>query len=405
MASETNLEALINAQTSTPLPKPVTNLSQKIPSDSRKTAIMEEQSDDFAFLDLLIRRMDRHLIFPLLEHQENREDISDERRKDLILAKYNLLKDTNMVDFVSNLYQTLHDTDDVPAEFAKRNDKVRQQMNQYEESTAKLVDLLDDEGVTSNLRSDKLSNMKYLESDHGVTAQQVEDLYAFGRLQFSCANYGEAAELLYRFRILSTDNDKVAKATWGKLVCEILSTNWEVAMEEITKVKESIETRLFSNPRAQLTARESLVHWALFPFFNYEPAQDPLIEMYLSAPYISSIQTSCPWILRYLAAAIITNRTRGKNASTNSHTYQKQLKDLIRIVRQEMYEYEDPITEFMKALYIDSDFDEAQKKLTEAEEVLKNDFFLQNSTEAFIESARHLISESYCKIHQRIDIK
>jgi len=143
----------------------------------------------------------------------------------------------------------------------------------------------------------------------------------------------------------------------------------------------------------------------LFPFFNYEPARETLTELYFSPPYISSIQTTCPWILRYLAAAVITNRTRGRNATPASHNYQKQLKDLVRIVKQEIYEYQDPVTEFVKALYVDFDFEEAQRKLIEAEEVLRVDFFLSSSADAFVESARHLISESYCKIHQRIDIK
>ena len=76
----------------------------------------------------------------------------------------------------------------------------------------------------------------------------------------------------------------------------------------------------------------------------------------------------------------------------------------MRVVRQEGYEYHDPVTGFITALYIDFDFEEAQKKLSEAEEVLKGDFFLSAAAEAFVEAARHLISESYCKIHQRIDI-
>ncbi|KAG9990008.1 hypothetical protein KCU78_g19930, partial [Aureobasidium melanogenum] len=47
----------------------------------------------------------------------------------------------------------------------------------------------------------------------------------------------------------------------------------------------------------------------------------------------------------------------------------------------------------------------AQKKLGEADEILRSDFFLVATSEAFKDAARHLISESYCKIHQRIDIK
>lgn len=172
-------------------------------------------------------------------------------------------------------------------------------------------------------------------------------------------------------------------------------------MEEIKKLQESIDSRLFANPLAQLQHRTWLIHWSLFPFFNFDGAKDTLTDMFFSPTYINTIQTNCPWILRYLAAAVITNRNRNRN----SNQYQKQLKDLVRIVRQEGYEYRDPVTDFIKALYIDFDFEEAQKKLSETEEILKNDFFLLGTADVFVDSARHLISESYCKIHQRIDIK
>lgn len=361
---------------------------------------VNDATGEYAFLAKLIQHMDRHLIFPLLEHQLGSEDISQERYDDLKLAIFNLLKNTNMIDYVGNLYKEIHKTEVIPSEYAKKREEVLKNLSKFEEESAHLTNLLNDEAVTSQLRSDKVANLKFLEESHGVTQQMVDNLYDFGRFRYECGLYPDAADLLYRFRVLSTDNDKVVKATWGKLVCEILGEEWENALEEVEKVKEHIDTRLFNNPRAQLTARESLVHYALFPFFNYEPAREKLTEMYFSPPYISSIQTVCPWILRYLAAAVITNRSR----MNNSHNYQKQLKDLVRVVKQEVYEYQDPVTEFVKALYVDFDFEGAQKKLSEAEVILRGDFFLGSSTDAFMESARHLISESYCKIHQRIDI-
>ena len=174
-------------------------------------------------------------------------------------------------------------------------------------------------------------------------------------------------------------------------------------MEEITKVRENIDTRLFANPLAQLEHRTWLIHWALYPFFNHEPAREVLTELFFSPTYINTIQSGCPWILRYLVAAVVSNRNRP--VSKGSHgSYQKQLKDLVRIVRQEGYEYNDPVTDFIKALYVDFDFEEAQKKLVEADQIMQSDFFLASLADAFKDSARHLISESYCKIHQRIDI-
>ena len=355
-------------------------------------------AEEYDLLPKLIPHLDRHLIFPLLEFLSGQEEDDSKR---ILETKYELLKQTNMTDYVANLWQEIYGSDNVPDEFHKKRDDVLQRLQLFSEETSQIDELLNDESVVSNLRSDKVANLKFLEQQHGVTIAMVDMLHDFGRFQYNCGNYGQAAHLLDQFRILSTDNDKVASATWGKLASDILTLNWEVVMEEINKVKESIDTKLFNNPLAQLQHRTWLIHWSFFPFFNYEPARETLCDLFFSPNFINTIQTNCPWVLRYLAAAVITNRSRTKN----SGQYQKQLKDLVRIVRQEGYEYHDPITDFIKALYIDFDFEEAQRKLTEAENILQSDFFLVSTTEAFVESARHLISESYCKIHQRIDIK
>lgn len=228
----------------------------------------------------------------------------------------------------------------------------------------------------------------------------VDTLYEFGMFQYNCGNYGAAADLLYQFRVLSTDNDKVAHATWGKFASEILTTNWQSAMEELQKVKENIDNKMFTNPLAQLQQRSWLIHWALFPLFNFEGSRDAILELFFSPNYINTIQTSCPWILRYLTVAVIAGRGRAKN----SGIHQKQLKDIVRIVRQEAYEYTDPVTDFVRALFVDFDFEEAQRQLPRAEEVLRSDFFLLSAGDTFVDAARHLFFESYCKIHARIDL-
>src|SRR6266542_637912 len=100
------------------------------------------------------------------------------------------------------------------------------------------------------------------------------------------------------------------------------------------------------------------------------------------------------FILRYLTTAVVTNKRR-KNI----------LKDLVKIIQQESYEYKDPITEFIESLYVKFDFEGAQRKLKECEEVLSNDFFLVATLPEFVENARYLISETYCRIHLKIDIR
>ena len=354
-----------------------------------------EIPEEYDLLPRIIPFFDRHLVYPLLDFQPNREDA------DLTRTKYELFRTTNMLDYIVSLWQEMNNSDDVPEELAKRKEEVMQRLQLFAEENAPMEEIINDDNIVSNLRSDKVANFKFLESQHGVTTKMVDTLYDFGRFQYSCGNYGEAARLLNDFRTLSTDNDKTATATWGKLVSDILTGNWAEVMLEIQKVQDSIDTKLFNNPLAQLQHRTWLIHWSLFPLFNYDAGRDTLCDLYFSPAFINTIQTNCPWILRYLATVVITNRNRSKN----SGQYLKQLKDLTRIVRQEAYEYRDPVTDFIKALHVDFDFEEAQKKLIEADNILHGDFFTAQAAEGFVEAARHLISESYCKIHQRIDIK
>ena len=98
-----------------------------------------------------------------------------------------------------------------------------------------------------------------------------------------------------------------------------------------------------------------------------------------------------PHLLRYLAAAVITNKRR-----------RSMLKDLVRVLQNE--QYSDPITEFLVCLFVDYDFEAAQQKLAQCDEVLANDFFLVGCREEFNENARLFIFETYCRIHQCIDI-
>ena len=110
---------------------------------------------------------------------------------------------------------------------------------------------------------------------------------------------------------------------------------------------------------------------------------------------MNAIETMCPHILRYLTTAVIINK---QNRRT-------MLKDLVKIIQQESYSYRDPITEFIEHLNVNFDFDAAQQKLRQCRDVLLNDFFLVAVVDDFIENARLMIFETFCRIHQCIGIK
>lgn len=356
----------------------------------------------------LTRRMmpylDLHLIFPLLEFLSIKEMYPP---RQLLQAKYDLVSQTSMTDYTSNLWQELHqgETGGPPAEFAQKREAILQRLGELETQSARVTKLLENPDIVSSLRQDKAQNVQFLKEHHGLTDEMVNVMYEYGRVQYDCGNYPGAADLLYHFRALSLDADKNSSATWGKFAAEILSTAWEDAMEELNLLRDQIDSRAFADGVQQLQHRAWLIHWSLFPFFNHEHGREALCDMFFAPAYINTIQTACPWILRYLAVAVVTTRSGIRTADgISASAYQRRIKDLVRVITQEAYEYADPVTRLVIALYSDFDFEEAQKQLAEAEQVLKADFFLVSTADEFVESAKQLMAEAYCRIHQRIDI-
>lgn len=342
--------------------------------------------------------LDRHLMFPLIESLSSKE-LYDE--KTVLELKYELLKDTNMTDYTSELWMQLHNGDKLPQELADRKNEVLSTLEKFEKSTATVLQVLENPEVVSSLKQDKNENLRLLESKYNVTVDMINDLYKYGQFQYNCGKYQSASDILYHFRALSTDSSLIASATWGKFAADILSLQWDGVLEELQKLRDIVDQRSFGNPLTQLHHRTWIIHWALFPFFNVDGGKEQLCDLFFSSSYISAIQAACPWILRYLTVAVVSIHNGRAHGNAN---FQRKLKDLIRVIGQETYEYRDPLTEFIRALYIDCDFEEAQAQLADAEHILQNDFFLVASADGFLDSARHLISELYCRIHQRIDI-
>lgn len=367
---------------------------------SDKGGLSQEELDIARQYDLtnkMLPFLDRHLMYPLIENLSAKQ-LYD--AKALLKLNYDLTKDTNMVDHTIKLWKELNGSEDTPAELLKRKEQVLKELGDYENKTSRLMKVFEDEEFKNNLKQDKVANQQLLEKNYQGTVEMINELYHYGQYTYNCGNYSAAADLLYHFRVLSTDTSLITSATWGKLAADILTLQWTAVNEELQNIRDIVDTRSFNeSPLVQLHYRTWIIHWSLFAFFNMENGREALLDLFFSSPYISTIQAATPWILRYLVAAVVCTHT-----TRRTNNFQRKLKDLIRVVGQEIYEYEDPLTEFIRALYIDYDFEEAQAKLNKARVVLQNDFFLSASTETFLENARHLISELYCRIHQRIDV-
>jgi translation initiation factor 3 subunit E len=88
--------------------------------------------------------------------------------KDLMQAKYDLLKPTNMTDYTASLWNDIHETDETPAEFTQKRQHVLETLQKLEEDSQKVLSVLEDQEVVAALRQDKTQNLQYLKEHHGV---------------------------------------------------------------------------------------------------------------------------------------------------------------------------------------------------------------------------------------------
>jgi len=352
----------------------------------------------------IIAHLDRHLAIPLLEHLSETAIFPAQQ---IAKAQYDLVKGTNMVDYVEQLHEQSGEAES--RDFAKLRADATTRYQQLQEMAQPVMKVIEDPEAVTKLRSggDREKNLDMLKSEYNISIDHVNALYHFGQFQYTLGAYGPAANFLYHFLLFSPSLDLNISAHWGKLASNILVGEWESALTEIKDLRDAIDNphgTSMAKPLAQLQARTWLLHWSLFVFFNLGEVQgcQGLLEMFLSPAYLNTIQTSCPHLLRYVVAAAIVTRRTPKPVGTRGN--RDHVRDLTRIVQMEEYQYSDPVTGFLKELFVDFDFDKAQERLTEAESVVRADFFLSGSAEQFVENARWLVSEVFCRIHQRIDI-
>merc|ERR1711978_788923 len=302
------------------------------------------------------------------------------------------------VDFIMDVHKSLYPDQEVPANLKEKRTVVVEKFKKLQTDTEPILKIFVDPEVMRQIQNTRDSKqlLEHLIKHHNFEMEMIDTCHNFAKFQFECGNYSGAAEYLYSHRILVQPTDKnYLNGIWGKLASEILMQNWDTALEDLKRLQQFIDESTFGSALQTLQQRTWLIHWSLFVFFNHPKGRDLIIELFLyQKQYLNAIQTTCPWILRYLSTAVIINKNSRRNV----------MKDLVKVIQEESYTYRDPITSFIEDLYVKFDFDGAQQKLRECETVLSNAFFLVACVDEFIDNARLMIFETFCRIHQCISI-
>ncbi|KAH8914771.1 hypothetical protein BT69DRAFT_1342320 [Atractiella rhizophila] len=376
-------------------------------------------SSSYDLTSQLLPNLDRHLALPLLDFLASQNIRTND---EVLEAKFQLLKPTNMVTYLRDLRKEIRagrgienssEEAQIDQDLAKKEESVVKTLADLQQKAVKVMEVISGPEVVAALRQDKMQNLAYLKDNHGLNIDQINDLYQFGHYQYTIGHYSGSSDYLYHFCVLSPDNALVTSALWGKLVSDILEGSWTAALDGLDRLRENIESRFGSVSAATggsgggtigLKERTWWLHWSLFVYWNAENGRSALVDSWLSQSYLNAIQTASPHLLRYLVVALVISRSSSPSSRHTSRSADHALREIVRGVVQEKYQYSDPITEFVFQLYQEVNFEQARQELDKCEDVMRQDFFLDEFSEEFLEGARALVSEVYCKIHRKIDI-
>jgi len=331
--------------------------------------------------------LDAHLVLPLLEFA-TAKGMYDKR--DMLKAKLEVLSKTNMCDFAADVYTELNGVEPT-GEMKARRGAVIETSKTLEDAAAKAVKFAADPVAVKQLRRDKSFNMAFVKENHSIESGDVEALYKLAKFEYECGDYGGAAEHLGLVQLLSNDAARIDSALWGKYAADILMRNWQGAVDDMNRLRDAIENDASTSALAKMNQRVWLLHWSLFVFFNHHNGRNLIMDFFFQERYMQAVQQEAPYLLRYLAVAVVTNKKR-KN----------MIKDLVKIIQSDRYR--DPVLNFVLALFVDYDFTKAQEALKACDDLIDKDFFLVGCKDAFDESARLYVIETYCKVNKRISI-
>lgn len=131
----------------------------------------------------------------------------------------------------------------------------------------------------------------------------------------------------------------------------------------------------------------------MFIFSNSSDHQQEIVEMMFQSKFLEAMQTNSPFLLRYLAVGVLLHDDR-----------KRLIKDVVQVLTMEVENVKDPILQFVKSLYVDFEFDNAQERLAQCQIVLASDVFLFPLRDQFMKNARIGMLESFCRIHEKVDV-
>lgn len=220
----------------------------------------------------------------------------------------------------------------------------------------------------------------------------LDGLLRLSKGLYQSGQYTLASAALKQYRKCCGSSAEGVAGAWGKLASDVMGGSFEEAHLTRTELGSALD-RAQSAKHVTQAQRAWLLHWNLFVCFNRVGGMESLLEVCMLDSNRQVIQALCPWLVRYVAVAVVLTRRR--------HV----LQPLLSLLRE--VSFRDPVVEFVELLLVHFDFEAAQAKLAECGAVFAADYFLGShvSTPEFVNAAQLHMFQLYCRLHSTASLQ
>jgi len=388
--------------------------------------------DSLDLTPVLCKYLPKHLHLALLFHVRETGRYPEE---DVNRAIESTLCKTNLVDSLIDIKKEQGASTEALEALEEQKEEVLKKLAEEEES-CKLLHILSSD---DNQLEKERHSVETLRKQYDIGEKELNNLFNVLMFQFSCGKYDSTPMVLSKYFIPFTQNEsRKMEAYWGVLTSEILMgegyidnalgtlkelISLEKNLEKVQNVQDRSKTLDLSShedtkddssgPKSQHSAgyrkteidrmyeRATLLHLSLFLFFNKGEFDQMLGRdgLFRDERYAPTISTVCPHLYRYVVMAAFLN-----TSASDTRSQRTELQEIATLLDDNSFAYKDSLTEFLRLLVLENDFEAAKVALEESQELISNDFFMSYYLDVFNEAARVVILRRHCLLFQRIKI-
>jgi translation initiation factor 3 subunit E len=234
----------------------------------------------------------------------------------ILELEFSLASKTKLASYAVDTYRQLHGDAAVPPALLAAEAAVMTDLNAQLAACGPLVAIVGLDEPTAQLaelRKNGLFRTEYMREVFGVQEEHVAALLRAAKFRYDVGLYrGGLAYLdLYEELCFPKSDDVPIDIFWGKFAAAMMDEDpmWEKADDERMAIADAIRRRPIADIQ-RLQQRAWLLHWSLFILANYPKRREALIEFFMLEENLNTITLTCPWLLRYVIAAVLPHRKK-----------------------------------------------------------------------------------------------